>query len=817
VKLQPKILLLLAPLVALPLLLLGLIGYVQLRDTAREEMLRQMSSFLHQLEMHTESRIQNARANIELFAGSSLVERYMLTEDEHERYSLIQPSLLRLFASYQRAFPQYYEIRVLLPDGFEDTRSTSRRLPNRTEEEGAQPWFQRLQRAPGDVYSTVLRSADDGRPALLVVKRVRLADRSLDPVVATPELRGYLALTAELDFLSEQARGIRIGRTGFVFFTDREGDVLFHPEPGRMGARLPGAQSTVLLDAASTQRPIRFEYDGVPSFVEGRRLHANLYAFGVLPEEELLAAGRRLGVTVGMVTLIAILLTATLFFTALRKVLLTPIRKLREATREIGRGNLEIRIDVDRDDELGELADSFEEMSGSLRRSSEQVRFLADHDSLTGLANRRRLSELLSHAIAQAQRHGRTLALLFLDLDDFKRVNDTLGHHAGDELLKDVAARVGECVRATDCVARRRTSQGAVARLGGDEFMIMLPDLGDAYEAAVVAERVLAALARPFTVGGHEIHVTTSIGITTYPADGEDVDALIKNADMAMYDAKERGKNDYQYYTHAMNAAAYQRLAMENALRKAVERDELVLYYQPQLAAESGELVGAEALLRWRHPELGLIAPAKFIPLAEQTDLIVPIGEWVLREACRQTRAWQRQGFDPMVVSVNLSSRQFGKQDLAGLVEQTTRELRLSPGCLGVELTETSIMHGEQQVGETLRALRALGVNVAMDDFGTGYSSLSSLRRLPIDALKIDQSFVRDILTDDDDAAIIAAVVAMARRLGVQVVAEGVENAGQLAFLREQGCHTVQGFYIGRPVPAPELTALLRERASRSA
>jgi diguanylate cyclase (GGDEF)-like protein len=432
------------------------------------------------------------------------------------------------------------------------------------------------------------------------------------------------------------------------------------------------------------------------------------------------------------------------------------------------------------------------------KRAEEQVRNLAYHDALTGLPNRLLFQDRLALAVAQAHRHRQGLAVLFIDLDRFKVINDSLGHTVGDRLVREVAARLRTCVREGD----------TVARLGGDEFTLLLPHIGQAVDAAKVAKKVLDLVRIPFDIDGRELFVTASMGISLYPDDGIDAETLVKNADTAMYRAKEQGRDLYQLYTPAMNATALERLALESSLRRALSHDELVLHYQPIFDVATRRVQGVEALLRWHHPELGLVPPADFIPLAEITGLILPMGPWVLRTACAQARAWQDRQ-PGLSVAVNLSARQFQEASLVAQVTDALADSGLEAGCLQLEITESSAMQNAQTAIQTLRELKAQGVGLSIDDFGTGYSSLSYLKRFPIDTLKIDQSFIRDIGRDPDDAAIASAIIALAHTLKLTVVAEGVETPGQLAFLATHGCDRAQGYLLSRPLPADLCGALL--------
>ena len=435
------------------------------------------------------------------------------------------------------------------------------------------------------------------------------------------------------------------------------------------------------------------------------------------------------------------------------------------------------------------------------KKVEDQIRHMAHHDALTGLPNRVLLHDRIGRVIAQARRDGKVAALLFIDLDRFKNVNDSLGHQVGDGLLRTVAERLIACVRGTD----------TVARMGGDEFVVVLAELKQAEDAGQMAQKILAALPQPINIDGHELRVTTSVGICTYPHDGEDVETLMRNADAAMYHAKETGRNNFQFFTRQMNIAANQRLLLEKDLRLALEREEFTLYYQPQLDLATGGIVGFEALIRWPHPQRGMVAPSQFIPVAEETGLIAPIGEWVLRRACMQTRRWQTLGYPRLQVSVNCSAQQFRREGLVDMVECCLRETGLPASSLELELTESIIVEHTEHVSANFKALDEIGVKLSIDDFGTGYSSLGYLKRFPIHELKIDQSFVRDISADPGDAAIISAIIAMAHGLGLRVVAEGVETAEQLAFLKKLGCDWAQGYHFSKPLPAEDIERLLRD------
>jgi diguanylate cyclase (GGDEF)-like protein/PAS domain S-box-containing protein len=438
------------------------------------------------------------------------------------------------------------------------------------------------------------------------------------------------------------------------------------------------------------------------------------------------------------------------------------------------------------------------------KAAEEEIRHLAYYDTLTGLPNRALFQDRLSQAMAQAQRHGQPFTLMSLDVDRLKVVNDTMGHPMGDRFLQAIAERLRSLVREAD----------TVARVGGDEFMLLLPGIGRGEDAVAVCEKIYEALGSPLRIEGHDIDAYVSIGISMYPFDGRDTDTLLRNADAAMYRAKKLG-NSYQLFTPAMNVKAAERLAIENGLNQALRRNEFVVYYQPQVDISTGAVVGTEALIRWQHPERGLVLPADFIPIAEDTGLIVPIGEWVLRTACQQAKAWRESGLPKLRMAVNLSARQFLQPDLAGTVGRVLEESGLEPSCLELEVTETVAMENASLGAAVLRALERMGVRLTIDDFGTGYSSLIYLKDFPVHSLKIDRSFVEHVSEDASDAAIVGASIALAHSLGLGVVAEGVETVKQLDFLREHGCDHGQGFLFAKPMPAGDLAKFLHTNRAR--
>ncbi|MBI2297292.1 MAG: EAL domain-containing protein [Betaproteobacteria bacterium] len=440
------------------------------------------------------------------------------------------------------------------------------------------------------------------------------------------------------------------------------------------------------------------------------------------------------------------------------------------------------------------------------KQAEDQIQYLATHDGLTSLPNRVMFSQLLNLAIQSARRYTRNFAVLFIDLDRFKLINDTLGHEAGDKLLQEIATRFTGCLRESD----------VVARLGGDEFVVLVQEVSEAEHVATVARKLLSAAIKPVVLAGQECRVTASIGICLYPADAQDEQSLMKHADIAMYLAKEEGKNNFQFYSEDIKVQSLERLTLETSLRRALERDEFFLHYQAKLDLRTGQITGVEALLRWQHPDLGMVSPVQFIPIAEETGLIVPIGRWVLQTACAQNVAWQREGLPPVCMAVNLSARQFADEDLLKDIAAALEQSGMRPELLELELTESMVMQSPERVTRLLAAIKQMGVRIAIDDFGVGYSSLAQIKRFPIDTLKVDRSFIRDLAGNAEDRAITEAIIAMGKTLSLTVVAEGVETQEQQTFLLNHACDAMQGYYFSRPVPQEEFASFLRQHLASS-
>jgi diguanylate cyclase (GGDEF)-like protein len=587
-----------------------------------------------------------------------------------------------------------------------------------------------------------------------------------------------------------------LGAFGEIFLTDSDGHFLTtlrYPQPA-----LP--RSTTLLESTSEclkgpSETIALDYRGVktihgvhpvPIFSGGACVHAH-----VAYDEALAPAGAlldQLTIRGALFALVGVVLSLLL-----GGWISSPVRRLALSARAMEKGDFNRPVPIAGPSEVRALGRGFATMARAIAD-------LAQHDVLTGLPNRRLLNERLTQAIALARRRDTQLAVLFLDLDRFKHVNDSLGHEVGDRLLQSVSRRLQAAVRTSDTISRQ----------GGDEFVLLLSEVVHGSDAARTAQKIVAALAAPHGIDRHELHITASIGVSLYPDDGQDAETLLKNADAAMYHAKARGPNSYQFFRSDMNTRAVERQRIEVDLRRALNRREFVMHYQPKLNLLTGEMTGAEALIRWIHPDRGLVPPMQFVPIAEDSGFIVPIGRWVLGEVCQQARTWIDAGLSPLPVSVNISGLEFRDRDFLENVYDVLGTHRLEPRFLELELTESVLMQHAKSTASVLKALKEIGVQIAIDDFGTGYSSLSYLRQFPIDVLKIDRSFVHEITAHPDRTPIVSAVISMGKGLNHRVIAEGVETRSQLAFLQASGCGEGQGYYFSQPVAADQFTQLLQ-------
>ena len=814
-RLHAKVLLVVVPLAVIPLLILGWFAYDQLRSTAIERSSSQMTTLMDQMARNFQTHQNVAEANVKLLADTSLMRGYAVTQNEEERYVLMLPSLLKLFYNYLRAYPEYSEIRFLLPNGHEDARITQLPTHSVSEDESRTPFFKALSQFQGETMAYISTHPYQEKISLQVAHPIRLIDLTTqDPLNSTPILRGYLVITMELDFIEEQMAASQIGKNGHTLIINNHGKIIFHQDPSQVGQYIPAALLNKALETNQSKQLVPVSSQESQLLLSARRLHEGLLLIGILPETELLKASKNLGTTLVWVVLGTVVLMVFVLLIAISFLMTQPLKQLMVAVREIGKGKIMPKISLSSKDELGQLALSFQKMADNLEKSRLNIERLAYHDSLTGLPNRFQTHETLRHMISIARRNNSKMAVLFLDLDNFKRVNDTLGHQVGDQLLKEMANRLSSILRPEDSIhlETQQTSSDILARLGGDEFVILLPKIDSSLDAAKVATRILDIMKIPFYFDDKEIYSTSSIGIALFPDDGTEVDNLIKCADAAMYQAKEQGRNNFQFYSASYNRAVSEHISLEGRLRRALENKELELYYQPIIQTKTGKVVGLETLLRWNDPLEGIILPDRFIPIAEESGIILPIGEWVLREAARQLSLWHAAQLTDASISVNVSAIQLQRQDLVSIIEQVLKDNGLKGCYLELEITETVMMEIKPEVIRVLNDLRKKGLTITLDDFGTGYSSLSVLQELPIGKIKIDKSFIQDMLVDPKDAAIISAILLIAKSLGLRSTAEGIETQEQADRLAKEGCDQLQGYLLCQPLPAAEITEFLKTR-----
>jgi len=799
-NLQRKITLLILPIVLVGILVMGISAYVLMKSIIEENLHEELEAIIGNVTLIIKEKIKVAESNIDLFAQNDFVKRYALASQD-ERYDLLQEPLIRLFITYQKAYPDYYELRFITKKGFEDTRINNLGIENKTEDEFNSEIFKRIQQSQSDTYSGFHVNKDNDVLALHVIKKIIIRDNSIDNISAKPTLRGYLAVTISLDFIKDVINKQKVLDNGFIFSADNYGTILSTEMHKAKIKELPLDINNQFISSAKQLK------NSSRDFFQSARLIEGLTIYGYIPYSDLEIKYRTFGKITVITTIVILLLALFLVYSVLRKMIVKPVIALDNAAQTMATGSLDIKIDLKQNDELGKLAESFNHMAANLRELNEYNNFIAHHDSLTGLPNRLMFHEYLSEVIENAKRYKIKFAIIYIDLDNFKKVNDSLGHQSGDLLLKEVSIRIATCLRDGDKMKETKKDMPGdmLARLGGDEFIVFLPYIQSPYDVSQIAERILEALGSSIKIEGHKVYTNASMGITIFPEDGEDENILMRNADIAMYYAKDKGKNNYQYFSSDLNNVIARRVIIENKLRKAIKKNILELHYQPKIDTRTSEIIGVEALVRWTDKDEGNISTVEFINIAEETGLIIEVGEWVINEACKQIKKWEGVFDSQLQVSVNVSSIQVDRSDLIGTIKNALENYKIDPALLDIELTESALMRASKNSIEVLNNIRRLGVSISLDDFGTGYSSLSYLREFPIDTLKIDRSFIKEISENNKEAKLVMAIISMAHSLDLKVVAEGVELKYQYDFLKEKNCDIIQGYYISKPVPKEEL------------
>lgn len=767
-KLQRKFLSVLIPLVLVPLVLAGWLVHIQLHEIARD----------------------NATEQVSLLAEQA---RHILQKSEERGYKWLQQAQAQItdadsqsstpsniLADFIASHPDVLQVDLL--DARGQILATASALPKPLE---ALP-------PPEDQPSLrrVLRLADQDTPLLQLSERLGGNDNT-QPAFGVITLR----LDSFSNFIDTTRRNLHV----LLSLTNAEYQWLGGSHQSNLDPNLP---------FQSLQTVSMYNQNW---FVSEETLAPNLKLIGFTPDVEIRTRIEQLDKWLSYVGIVAGLLAVLALHSMVAAFVTRPLVRIRRMTDAIASGHTDSRDELDlpppeRRDEIHELAASFSSMHDHLRQSSRQIVELAYYDTLTGLPNKVTSIDSMQQLIERSQLKGQQLAILFFDLDNFKNINDALGHQLGDSLLMEVGARLKESIRGNDLIQRGSGADDSelLARMGGDEFTLVLPDIHSPGQAAKVAERILGKLSQPFRLQEHSVFVSASIGISLYPKDGQTPEALLKHADVAMYAAKAKGKNTFQFYDSGMHKSMADRLALEASMRSALERNQFVLYYQPRVPVQGQQRIEFEALMRWLHPEKGMISPALFIPLAEETGYIQELGNWALEQACRQLETWNRQNIQNVSISVNLSPAQLNFGNPLQTVQRCLREFAIEPAQLELEITESGLMQNEAHAIDVLRKLRETGVRIALDDFGTGYSSLAYLRRFPIDTLKIDRSFIRDLEADPESVLVLESIIGLAQNLKLEIVAEGIETEHQLAILEQRGCDFIQGFYFAKPTPPAE-------------
>jgi len=788
--LRAKLALALTPLVVVPVIALGWLTWESLRDKLHAEAEQGMQAALLLADQGLTDLVTNADADADLLASAPETEGYAELRARGGAAPEASAKLLRLFEQYRAAYPDYLAIRLL--DG------AGRVLVGTAAVGFADDVAPTLYAATGsDVAGPErTRRMDPDADLLHVRHRVEVP-------AGTGGFRGRLVLSVSLKPLYARLVDPYLRFRGQLLLV-LPGGGLLHAS-GNAPRQLPAALRDQLEALGSARGLRRLRWGGEPSLVMSRSLVDGVTAVAVQPVRGLSHPLNQLALQTVAISFFGGLLLVAVLFVWLRRLVLRPLAALRRAARAVGTGRPVPPLPVRGDDELGMLAADLNEMAERLGQYNEQIEQLAFYDQLTGLPNRNLIRDLLAQRIETSRGPGQVLALLFVDLDNFKQINDNLGHAVGDSLLETFADRL------QGLLAGEGIGHSAfLARFGGDELLLAADALPGPAAADALAARILNVAAEPFELGGGRYVVTASIGVALYPQDAQDPDGLVRCADLAMYRAKSEGRNTYRFFTQELNARSSERLSIEHRLRHGLTAEQLTLQYQPIVALGSGDVVACEALLRWRDPELGPVSPARFIPVAEESGLIQDIGRFVLRTVCAQIAAWRDAGLMIRPVAVNLSAAHLQREPLAGPVADLLGRFTLSPDALQIEITESVLMDLTHANSARVQALSDLGLAIHIDDFGTGYSSINYLRRFAIDCIKIDRSFIANLCTRDEDRALATAMIAMAKALGLRIIAEGIENEAQLAALRELGCDFGQGYFFARPMDAEDLALCLR-------
>ncbi|MGF1757256.1 EAL domain-containing protein [Photobacterium sagamiensis] len=809
--LKPKIALSIFPVILLQIVVLLIPSFMIYQDYFGEQIKGHIRDSIVQVQNALDSQLTAIEADSSIFSQSVILNRYLRTEDETIRFNVMHQVLLKEFSTFMNAHPEYIEISLIMPDGYEEVSLVNNHITNVTDEEQDTSYFKNIAESKSNFEINTFMNPDTDEWTLVSARKI-FQKNAIEQSGSTKKvIKGYLIVKTNFDFLNYLLTNNSLVATGFVIIHDTKGTPILMNVFDELifDDRLKVVNETVYSNKIKISN---WSLNG-ESYIVGQKQLINSLFFSIgWPESELNQLFKNVSYASIQNSLIVILLSVLVLFWILNKLLVKPILQLSLSAKNMGQGDSLWSFKSKADDELTDLANTIKDMGQGLIKQKQKVHEIAYQDSLTQLPNRRQFIDELNRQYCTTHAEPPNIALLFIDLDGFKQVNDTCGHEAGDQVLIAVAERLKHVLRADDTISYAADGSGSIqhtiARLGGDEFTILLKKISDRDAAGRVAERILHAFSKTINVTGREFLIGVSIGISLADESGESAVELLKNSDTAMYDAKMQGKNTYRFFSRTVALKSLKALEIKEDLRRAINNNELKLAYQPQICTKTRKIVGCEALVRWNHPVKGWIRPDVFIPIAEESGLIISLGRWVLLEACHQIRQWQLMGYPAVRVSVNVSCVQLARDNMHQVVLDCLAETGLSADLLAVEVTESSILQGSDSIVQ-LEKIQSEGIRIALDDFGTGYSSLSALRGLPINELKIDKSFITDLTNGEDGKAIVSAIIAMAHQLDLQVVAEGVETNEELDFLEQTRADIIQGYYFSKPLMGNGLAEFL--------
>ncbi|WP_019612803.1 bifunctional diguanylate cyclase/phosphodiesterase [Psychromonas ossibalaenae] len=801
--LKPKIALSILPVILLQIIVLVIPSFLLYQEYFAEQIKEHISDSISQVENPLQLQLNAMQANSLLFSQSSILSRYLRTEDESIRFNLMHKVLVNEFSSFIDAYPEYLEISLLMLDGYEEVSLLKNSGRSLSDQEQNNLYFKSIAKSPHN-FTIIPQINPDTKQWVLVLARKVFQKNIIEQSTTTKEeLKAYLIIKTNFDFIDSIITSNSLIKHGFMVLQDTKGSpILVNGDKKLTGSSLSEIFTTMPRNHELKLTDWRLQKK---NYIVGQKELFNGLFFSIgWSKSELNHLLKEMGYTSLISSFLVMLVSAVTLFWLLNKLLIHPILKLSLSARKMGVKGGRWSFYSKSNDELSDLANTVKEMGVGLLRQKQKVHEIAYIDSLTKLPNRRQFTDELNHHYCRTNNQLPDIALLFIDLDGFKEVNDNFGHVTGDHLLIAVAKRLKNVLRAEDYI---KPGQHNIARLGGDEFTVLLTSTNGRHAAEQVAKRILKVFSLPFMIAEREFLMGASIGIAIAAETGESAIDLLKNADTAMYEAKVMGKNTYRFFSKTAALKSLKAMEIKEDLRRAINNNELQLNYQPQICSKSGKMVGCEALVRWYKPGKGWIPPDVFIPIAEESGLIISLGRWVMLEACHQVKLWQAMGYPVVPVWVNVSCVQLEREDMHSVIIDCLMETGLSAELLAMEITETSIMQGKDSILQ-LKKIQSSGIQIALDDFGTGYSSLSALRGLPINKLKIDKSFITDLNSGDDGKAIVSAIIAMAHQLHLQVVAEGVETAEELNFLKQCSADIIQGYYFSKPLQPNELSEI---------